>query len=388
MFTGSPLQLQRIMQDQLYNIKPSKPSTTSVTARNTRPICWGIWQSRAASCSRPTMKIFEFGKLRLKSLLKTIPIDANTNDATYKADWFTHLWTCFGAKGVIALAFWTGSLFVEQIRERYASFPFLEATGEAGAGKSTLLQFLWKLLGRDYEGFDPSKSSVAGRSRAMGQVSGMPVVLLEGDRSDPDKAHAKSFDWDELKDFFGGGTLRTRGQKTGGNETYEPPFRGSICISQNASVAASEAIMTRIVKLHFVRPVVTEQSRASADTLNMLQIEDVSHYLIKALKAEASILATFAERVAHYEAEFRAIRQVRVERIGKNHAQVMALVECLQQLTPITNAQIDEVVCGPSDKWPSSARSRSTQTVRGGRVLGGLRLPAVHQPGSGGQPRS
>ncbi|WP_118130757.1 toprim domain-containing protein [Pseudomonas abyssi] len=344
MFTGSPLQLQRIMQDQLYNIKTVQTIDYIGYSKEYQAYLLGDLAVKGGQLFKANNEdFFEFGKLRLKSLLKTIPIDANTNDATYQADWFNHLWTCFGAKGVIALAFWTGSLFVEQIRERYASFPFLEATGEAGAGKSTLLQFLWKLLGRDYEGFDPSKSSVAGRSRAMGQVSGMPVVLLEGDRSDPDKAHAKSFDWDELKDFFGGGTLRTRGQKTGGNETYEPPFRGSICISQNASVVASEAIMTRIVKLHFVRPVVTEQSRASADTLNMLQIEDVSHYLIKALKAEASILATFAERVTHYETEFRAMRQVRVERIGKNHAQIMALVECLQQLTPITRAQLDEV---------------------------------------------
>ena len=73
-----------------------------------------------------------------------------------------------------------------------------------------MLNLLWKLLGREgYEGFDPMKSTKAGRSRLMGQVSGMPVVFLEADRHSEDKAHAKTFEWDELKDFFGGGTLAT-----------------------------------------------------------------------------------------------------------------------------------------------------------------------------------
>jgi hypothetical protein len=39
--------------------------------------------------------------------------------------------------------------------------------------------------------------------------------------------------------------------KTSGNETYEPPFRGTIVISQNAALVGHEAIVTRICKLHF-----------------------------------------------------------------------------------------------------------------------------------------
>ena len=110
-----------------------------------------------------------------------------------------------------------------------------------------------------------------------------------------------SFDWDELKDFFGGGNLRTRGVKNAGNDTYEPPFRGTIVISQNASVDASEAILTRIVKLHFKRPAVTTDSRIAADNLNALPIEAVSHYILKACKAELQFLETFQKSFNTYE---------------------------------------------------------------------------------------
>lgn len=256
-------------------------------------------------------------------------------------DWLPWLWQCFGTHGMVAMTFWFGSLFAEQIRAGHKSFPFLEATGEAGAGKTTLLTFLWKLLGRsDYEGFDPAKSSKAGRARAMGQISGMPVVLLEADRSEPDKAHAKTFEWDELKDFFGGGTLATRGVRNGGNDTYEPPFRGTIVISQNAAVDASEAILTRIVKLHFKRPQVTTESRIAADNLNALQVEELSHFLIKAVRCEGAILEKFAERVKFYEARLREKPDLRLERVIKNHAQMLALLDCLRMVITIPEEMI------------------------------------------------
>ncbi len=336
-FTGSGYQLDRMMEDQLFNIKTVETIDYVGYAKEHKAWVLGDLAVREGQLFRANEEdYFEFGKLRLKSLSKSIRLDIQPDDDGYRTDWLQWLWTCFGTHGIVALAFWTGSLYAEQIRAQFKSFPFLEATGEAGAGKTTLLTFLWKLLGRsDYEGFDPSKSSVAGRSRAMGQISGMPVVMLEADRNTPDKAHAKAFDWDELKDFYGGGTLRTRGVKNGGNDTYEPPFRGTIVISQNAAVDASEAILTRIVKLHFKRPVVTTDSRQAADNLNALPVEAVSHYIVKACKAEPTFMETFGARVAVYETALRERRELRLERVIKNHAQMMALVDCLKLVLPI-----------------------------------------------------
>lgn len=343
-FTGSSYQLDRIMEIQLDRIKRVDAIDYMGYSKEHKAWLLGDVAVREGQLFRSNEEdFFEFGKLRLKSLAKSIRLDIQPDNEGYRTDWMEWVWTCFRTHGVVALAFWTGSLYAEHIRSQFKSFPFLEATGEAGAGKTTLLTFLWKLLGRcDYEGFDPSKSSVAGRSRAMGQISGMPVVLLEADRSTPDKAHAKSFDWDELKDFFGGGTLRTRGVKNGGNDTYEPPFRGTIVISQNAAVDATEAILSRIVKLHFKRPTVTTESRHAADNLNALPVEAVSHYIVKACRAEAKFMETFAARVPVYEAALRERKELRMERVIKNHAQMLALVDCLALVAPLTAEMIAE----------------------------------------------
>ncbi len=284
---------------------------------------------------------FEFDKLQLKSTQKSIRLCINPDPDEERGEWLDWLWTCFGTHGIVALAFWFGSLFAEQIRDRHESFPFLEMTGEAGSGKTTLITFLWKLFGRkDYEGFDPAKSSSPGRARAMGQTSNMPSVLLEADRSAPDKAHARSFDWDELKDYYGGGTLRTRGVRNGGNDTYEPPFRGTIVISQNQAVEASEAIITRIVKLHFVRPQATGESRIAADNLNALRVENVSQFLLRALRAEASILDTVTERSRFFEGQLRARDDLRIERVIKNHAQMLALLDALRKVVKLSDEMV------------------------------------------------
>lgn len=221
MFTGSGHQLDRLIEEQTEAIKTVEAIDFVGYSKEHRAYLLGDIAVRDGEVVTANEEdYFSFKKLRLKSTQKSIRLEIQRDPEAFRMDWLPWLWQCFGTHGMVAMTFWFGSLFAEQIRAGHKSFPFLEATGEAGAGKTTLLTFLWKLLGRsDYEGFDPAKSSKAGRARAMGQISGMPVVLLEADRSEPDKAHAKTFEWDELKDFFGGGTLATRGVRNGGNDT-------------------------------------------------------------------------------------------------------------------------------------------------------------------------
>jgi hypothetical protein len=367
MFTGSGQQLDKLMKDQLFGIKVVSTIDYIGYSKEYGAYVYGDLAIKDGSVYQVNKEdYFEFGKLRLKTLQKGVPVQPNPDSREYSEEWLRLMWTCFGAQGVVALLFFFGSLFCEQIRERHQSFPFLEATGEAGAGKTTLLNLLWKLLGRPgYEGFDPMKSTKAGRSRLMGQVSGMPVVFLEADRHGDDRAHAKNFEWDELKDFFGGGTLATKGVKTAGNETYEPPFRGTIAISQNAAVVAHEAIMTRIVKLHFVRPSVTPESRAAADKLNGLDGHALSHFLIKALRSESVVLAAFHQAMPVYEGKLRRLNthcfdcdtafpqeggcrtcgnnvrgHITIERINKNHAQLLALLDCIRHVVTLSEVQV------------------------------------------------
>ncbi|QDS22753.1 bifunctional DNA primase/helicase [Xanthomonas citri pv. glycines] len=344
MFTGTGHQLDRLIEEQTEAIKTVDAIDFVGYSKEHRAYLLGDMAVRDGELVTANEEdYFEFDKLRLKTTQKSIRLEIQRDAEAFRVDWLPWLRQCFGTHGMVAMTFWFGSLFAEQIRAGHKSFPFLEATGEAGAGKTTLLTFLWKLLGRsDYEGFDPAKSSKAGRARAMGQVSGMPVVLLEADRSEPDKTHSKTFEWDELKDFFGGGTLATRGVRNGGNETYEPPFRGTIVITQNAAVDASEAILTRIVKLHFKRPQVTTESRIAADNLNALQVEEVSHFLVRAIRQERAILDLFAERVKVFEAKLRAQQDLRLERVIKNHAQMLALFDCLRLVITIPDDMVEQ----------------------------------------------
>lgn len=340
-FTGSGSQLDRIMQKQLFGLKTVKTIDYVGYSKEHGCYVFGDLAVRGGILEKANAEdYFEFKGLRLKTLQKSIKMEINQDVSGYRDEWFKWLWTCFNTQGVIALAFWFGSLFAEQIRAEFQSFPFLEVTGEAGAGKSTLLMFLWKLLGRpDEEGDDPVKMTKAGLRRWLSQTSNMPNVMLEADRSDTETGAAKSFDFDQFKPLYNGRGLGLTGVKNGGNDTNAPPFRASLVFSQNATVTASEAILTRIVKLHFVRPEVTSDSRAAADNLNHLQASEVSHFLLMAAKAEQKIMETFRAQVKVHEQSLREMREIRIERIIKNHAQMMALVDALRVVVPMSDRQ-------------------------------------------------
>ncbi len=286
---------------------------------------------------------FELGSISLKTLSQLAPLSIPREKSSKDPDWLTPFWECFGAKGVIALAFWFGSLFAEQIRAEHKSFPFLEIVGEPGAGKSTLIEFLWKLLGRrDYEGFDPSKSSLAARARNFAQVSCLPVVLIEGERQEESSKYAR-FDWDELKTAYNGRCVRATGIKNNGNETREPPFRGSVVISQNTPVCASEAILQRLIHLHFDCSLHTQDTKNHAEVLERMPVEAVSYFILHAITSEAQVMACMFKRTPHYEQQLHTKPDISHMRIAKNHAQLMALVDALALIIPISDKQQEEV---------------------------------------------
>lgn len=344
-FSGTSSMLERMMEEGLYNIHRVETIDFIGYAKEHGCYLLGDVAVRAGkSYDINAEDFFDFGKLSLKSLNQSVQLGINRDLAEYRDAWFPLLWRCFGAKGLAALAFWLGALFAEQIRATQKSFPFLEIVGEAGAGKSTLLEFMWKLLGRaDYEGFDPSKSSLAARARNFAQVANLPVVLIESDReklgSDKGGPHVKSFDWDELKTAFNGRSVRARGMATGGNETYEPPFRGAIVISQNNAVQASEPILQRIVHLTFDRAGQTPKTREAAIALEQMSLGSVSGFILRAALREAEILKLIAERTPVHEAALQARPGVKSTRIAKNHGQLAALADALRLLVPMSDEQ-------------------------------------------------
>jgi hypothetical protein len=330
MFTGSSFQLERILQKQLFNIKTVQTIDFMGYAKEHQ--CY-VFNKIAVKDGRVYRlndeDFFDAGKLSIKSLNQSVNLNINIDREQYSTEWVEALCKCFGTKGVTALAFWLGSLFAEQIRQLHKSYPFIEIIGEPGAGKTTLIEFLWKLCGRrDYEGFDPSKSTLAARARNFSQVANLPVVLIEGDR-DENGARASRFDWDELKTAYNGRSVRSRGMKNSGNETYEPPFRGTVVISQNDQVNASEAVLQRIIHLKFTKQNHSPESKALAEGLEKIPMEQVSHFILDALRHEKQILTLLRDKTPDYERQLLSNEKIRSVRIAKNHAQMMALTEAL-----------------------------------------------------------
>ncbi len=269
-------------------------------------------------------------KTMIKTTFKTFPV---VKGQAFKPFWFDDFKTTFNANGLVVLSFWLGSLFAEQIRGKHSSFPFLEMSGQPGTGKSTALEFLWKLTGRDdYEGFDPSKATFAGRAKTFIQAANLPVVLIESDRDKDSKQ--RGFDYNELKTAYNGRAVRTMGAFTRGNETIEPPFRGTIVLAQNSEIEADQAVLERIVHLEFTKAHFSQVTKKLSKKIENTACEDVAGFFEAALGKEKEILAMFFEKFEMLEAQFTSSGRLKNGRIVKNHAQIAALGHCLTLLFP------------------------------------------------------
>lgn len=260
---------------------------------------------------------------------------------SFDPSWFTDFRSVFGLNGLASLAWWSGSLFAEQIREKQQGWAFLELTGAAGAGKSTLIRFLWKLVGRKgEEGIKPSGSgaSAIGLLRSLSAVSNLPVVLLESDKETTDamgRTVIVQYNWDDVKTLFDhNAKLRVTGVKTGNSDTDTLIFRGAICISQNTMVEGSEAIITRIGYFHMNCDHHTAELKEVADNLKAMSVENLSGFLPAVLGQEAAWLQRYFDVYRDCERRFLALGGVSHARIVQVHAQILAAAKATQSLFP------------------------------------------------------
>ncbi|MXO73543.1 bifunctional DNA primase/helicase, partial [Altererythrobacter buctensis] len=218
MWSGTGEQLDRIIRNQTRDLKKVEP--IPFTGFSQRHKAWllgdiAVHQGRLITVNAENY--FDIGKhaVKLRSAERMLEIDYDPDRITF--DWLDDLWTAYGPKGLIALAFFSMSLFAVQIRERHKSLGFLEITGQPGSGKTTLVEFMWKLLGRTgYEGFDPNKGTRAFLSRSFVKVANLPIGLIESGRDDDKRSHNKQFDYNELLVLFNGRSPRGIGRKSGG----------------------------------------------------------------------------------------------------------------------------------------------------------------------------
>lgn len=337
MFTGTALQLERMLEPQLDCLK------------RVNTIDWigytkehGVYVFNELAIANGKVHrlndedFFDVGELSIKSQSQSPHLTINSDLNAYQERWFEIFWKCFGVRGTVVLVWWLGALHAEQIRQLQKSYCFFELVGEAGAGKSTLVEFLWKLVGRtDYEGFDPSKGTAVGRARNFAQVANLPVVLIESEREQKDGAPVKHFEWDEIKTAYNGRSVRSTGVKNNSNETREPPFRAAVLIAQNNAVNASEPILQRIAHATLTREHQTPETKLLAEELERMPMDKVSGFLIKALQKEADIMRLLEEKTGTYEQELLALPSIRTVRIAKNHAQLRSLVDGLALVVPL-----------------------------------------------------
>lgn len=279
---------------------------------------------------------YEFEKDSVKSTLKLAGFSPQLE---YKNEWIDDYITAFGEKGLIVLAYFFGSLFTVQIRERYKLFPFLEFTGDAGSGKTTVLEFMWKLLGRsNYEGINPTTSTAVGRFRTLSQVSNMPTVYLEGQGADG-KTHERAANWlEESKPLFNGRSPRSKGVKNNGNQTSEEPFYGTLIVSQNRKISGEPAILGRYIYLHFDRSHHTPAGRKSAMRLQRLLVDDVSGFLMHAIKYEAEVLQMLEDYYDRTRDEIMSMEGMNTERLGETHGILICCLKALCNLLNISDA--------------------------------------------------
>lgn len=275
---------------------------------------------------------FDLKSAAIKTVNRDIRLKISNKFDAHK--FMEHFQGAYGERGLIVLAWWVGSLFAEQLRDRFAGYPFFELQGQASSGKSTLIKILWKLFGReDYEGFNPLNSSFSAIDRNFAKTSNLPVVLIESDAND-EQRNAKKFNWEHLKNAYTGEPLKERGVQNGGNETVFNPFRASLMAAQNTPIEGSEAILSRFVHLPLDRSHHLPGGKFHAESLALAEVESLSGFLPFMLRKEKDFLAkVIAVQPQCYQA-FDGLG-IRIDRIKDNHAIVMAILDTLCHYLPM-----------------------------------------------------
>jgi len=255
--------------------------------------------------------------------------------------------TAFGVKGIVTMAAWLGAAFAEQISEAIGFYPFYEIWGDPDSGKSSMIIFLWKLYGRNNAVFNPNESTAAGRLRTMCEVGNLPVVFNEVDHQVDDNGktgHQTRFKWEHLKDIYERNTGSRKGAMNSGNsnKTHQPEFKGAVFAIQNPHIYSDEATLTRWVSLYFDKSHHSRGGYEASKRLELLKITDVCGFFLHLLQHTSKVLARVDEKYRGYVAFLQKKPELKMNRIIHNHALMMALVDCLPLVLPVTAADIRE----------------------------------------------
>lgn len=337
MWMGTQEQLNRIKRPQMSGLKEVMPVKATGYSEPHRAWLFGDIAVREGHLKKLNdEKYFDFGKQAAKLYSEERLLSITYEPDKLAFDWLPDLWTAYGPKGLIALAFFTMSLFAVQIRNRDGSIGFLELTGPPGSGKTTLVVFLWKLLGRlNHEGNDPNNNSAAFLPRIMMRVSNLPVGLIEGKRDDDSQRSYRKFDYNDLLTLYNGRNPRGIARKSAGFEVSEPPFNGTIYLMQNERIDAHEAVLERLMSMAIDKSRFSETAAKAATRLKRWPIDKLSGTIVHITRNEAKYLPFFFDKFEEHNADMgKRVDGLINDRCILNHAQLAAAVEALEHLFP------------------------------------------------------
>lgn len=246
--------------------------------------------------------------------------------------WLDLFITAFGAKGLVALAWWLGSLHAERIRAARGSFPILHITGGAGAGASSLTGVLWWLLGES----DGQVIYAASTTRmAMHHMLFNPIdwpVVLEDTWT---RNEQTDFDWEAIKSCYSGTTMARLTSRDA--VLRETRFQGALVIVGGIN---SDALHQRTVQIALDRATHTEQTRNAILALSQLPLNELATFKTAAKRHRAKLLNRLQQSTpAYIEALLDDTNHSLMQLDTHNHAQLRALIDALQDLYPITPEQ-------------------------------------------------
>lgn len=346
-WAGTQEQLDRLMRAQTRYLKTVEPLHATGYSAAHRAWVLGdvaVHDGRVIPINKESC--FDLGKrsVKLATTERLLAIDYDADRIGF--DWVHDVWTAWGPRGIVTLAFFTLSIFAQQVRDRQKSLGFLEITGPPGSGKSTLIEFCWKLLGREgYEGLDPNKASPAALGRNLQKVANLPVGFIEGNRAQDQAARGRQFDWAELLTLYNGRSPRSVGRKSSGTETFEPPFLGSIYLMQNDRIDAMDAVLERLMSFHIDKAGWNPATKEAAQRIETWPVEELSGFIVHTARAEADYLKFYFDRFKHHDADLpRRKPGLHNSRAVKCHAQLAAAVDALQHLLPVRKEWIAETL--------------------------------------------
>lgn len=232
----------------------------------------------------------------------------------------------FGARGIVALAWWMGAAHAARIREDQNSFPFLQINGAAGSGKSLLLKYLQKLNGQTPDAHSLAHATQAARARIYANAE-RPIVICEH-HGEPEQP----FDWDELKPLYSSGTVISH---AGADRTERVTFKGALVITANQPLECSDAVSSRMILVD-LSATDAHTPRVRPEAIGDLNADEASAFGTKVAQSEEWISSSLHALVPAYQG--RLTRRYGAGLSGRtalNCAQLLALLEVLCALLSI-----------------------------------------------------